>query len=93
MKTIKTKVVHSQTKPAWNVVGTEIGDPYKVARVPYTPHPSDVVADSQNRKEAYELAEFISACFNRASEITNEPEEKPFIKAQPKPYDPTKEIE
>ena len=35
MKTVKTKVVHSQTKSAWNVIGTDLGGKYKIARVPY----------------------------------------------------------
>ena len=32
---IKTKVVHSQTKSAYNVVGTSLGNKYKIARIPY----------------------------------------------------------
>lgn len=65
---IKTKVVHSKTKPAWNVVGTDLGKKYKIARVPYadTPNPDalDVVRD-----EAKIHADFISYCFNNSSQI------------------------
>lgn len=32
---MKTKVVHSQSKTAWNIVGEELGKKYKIARVPY----------------------------------------------------------
>lgn len=64
---IKTKVVHSQTKPAWNVVGTSIPGKYKIARCPY-----QVIEDSENLdtrewKEAFEHATFISDCFNKNS--------------------------
>lgn len=31
---MKTKVVHSESKLAWNVVGTQCGRKYKIARVP-----------------------------------------------------------
>ena len=31
----KTEVKHSQSKNAWNVVGTGLGEKYKIARVPY----------------------------------------------------------
>lgn len=65
---IETKVVHSRTKSAWNVVGCSLGGKYKIARVPY------VVLDhedltSKNRVEAYEHAEYISYCFNISSLI------------------------
>jgi hypothetical protein len=73
MKPIKTKVVHSESKNAWNVIGVTLGDKYKIARVPY------VVFDEEsweaastrnkfealrNKFEALEHAEFISKCFN-----------------------------
>ena len=32
---VKTEVVHSRTKPAWNVIGKQLGGKYKIARVPY----------------------------------------------------------
>lgn len=65
----KTKVVHSMTKPAWNVIGDVCGDKYKIARVPYNVHPSDEEISTRWRKEAYEHAEFISYCFNNSKEI------------------------
>lgn len=63
---IKTKVVHSESKPAWNVVATSHGDKYKIARIPYS---ENVVVNgqqiiNQSKQQAYEHAKFISDCFN-----------------------------
>jgi len=65
---IKTRVVHSQTKSAWNVVGESLGCKYKIARVPYFVTEDDVISE-RNRKEALEHAEFISYCFNKSDQI------------------------
>jgi len=32
---ITTKVSHSESKDAWNVIGTSLGRKYKIARIPY----------------------------------------------------------
>ena len=65
---IKTRVVHSQSKAAWNIVGVQLGRKYKVARVPYIV--TDIPAiDKRERQEAFEQAEFISYCFNNADRI------------------------
>jgi hypothetical protein len=60
---IKTKVVHSQTKSAWNIVGLNAGMKYKIARVPYYVCENDLISE-QNRQEAFTHAEYISWCFN-----------------------------
>jgi hypothetical protein len=60
---IATKVVHSQSKSAWNVVGTKWGGKYKIAIVPYVPS-SDEDVTLLNRQEAYTHAMFISNAFN-----------------------------
>ena len=65
---LKTKVVHSQSKSAWNVVGTEYGRKYKIARVPYVVVNNEEVT-SRNRLEALEHALFISHCFNNSDFI------------------------
>jgi hypothetical protein len=65
---IKTKVVHSQTKAAWNVIGTTIGGKYKIARIPYSCCDNEQITD-KNRIEAYEHAVFIAACFNNSADI------------------------
>ena len=67
---LKTKVVHSQSKSAWNVVGTEYGRKYKVARVPYVVMNQEQEAITKgNRDEAYQHALFISHCFNNSDFI------------------------
>jgi hypothetical protein len=60
---IPTKVIHSQTNPAWNVVGTKLGGKYKIAIVPYESC-IDKEIESRLRKEAYDHAMFISNAFN-----------------------------
>lgn len=32
---IKTLIKHSESKNAWNIIGTKLGGKYKIARVPY----------------------------------------------------------
>ena len=68
MKPIKTKVVHSESKNAWNVVGVTLGDKYKIARVPYDAFDEEdwEAVSTKNKFEALEHAEFISNCFNEA---------------------------
>jgi hypothetical protein len=73
---IKTKVIHSQSKNAYNVVSETLGTTYKVARCPY------VVVDNvdidttlinmKNRLEAFDNAVFISFCFNHFDDICND---------------------
>lgn len=65
---IKTKVVHSQSKAAWNVIGAKLGGKYKIAQIPYVPS-FDVDVIGQNSDEAKTHAEFISYCFNNSSTI------------------------
>jgi len=65
---IKTRVVHSQTKSAWNIVGEKLGGKYKIARVPYLVLDNQELSD-RNRAEAFKHAEFISYCFNHSDAI------------------------
>lgn len=65
---IKTRVVHSQTKSAWNIVGENLGGKYKIARVPYWVLDHQELSD-RNRIEAFKHAEFISYCFNQSDSI------------------------
>ncbi len=67
---IKTAVVHSQTKSAWNVIGDSLGGKYKIARVPYLCVENQEVTDMA-RAEALEHAMFISYCFNHSNLIFN----------------------
>lgn len=65
MKSIEVKVVHSQSKSAWNVIGTFPGQKYKIARIPYLIVENSEILTTQNKNEALEHALFISECFNR----------------------------
>jgi len=56
---MKTRVVHSQSKLAWNVVGTELGLKYKIARVPYE-QSEDEILNTRFKNEALEIAMHIS---------------------------------
>jgi hypothetical protein len=58
-----TKVVHSFSKEAWNIIGTNLGDKYKIARVPYL-ITGDEFRDCLEKSEALNHAIFISKCFN-----------------------------
>lgn len=39
----KWRVKHSESKDAWNVIGTELGSRYKIARCPYLVCHSEIV--------------------------------------------------
>ena len=56
---MKTEVVHSKSKNAWNVVSTEWGGKYKIARVPYSQIDNDIL-DTRRKHEALEIAMHIS---------------------------------
>lgn len=68
MKHIKTKVVHSKSKTAWNVVGDTLDGKYKIARIPYSIYNNDEhdILSVKNKHEALEHAQFISRAFNQA---------------------------
>ncbi|WP_339889817.1 hypothetical protein [uncultured Flavobacterium sp.] len=65
---IKTKVVHSQSKDAWNIVGNALAQKYKIARIPYLITGNKII-DTKEKSEALLHAEFISKCFNKSDEI------------------------
>lgn len=62
---MKTKVVHSISKSAWNVVGDSIGQKHKIARCPYLAIGNEEQI-SKERLQAFEHATFISKCFNES---------------------------
>jgi len=66
MERIHTKVVHSKTKTAWNVVGETLGCKYKIARIPYDVFEGEYSEqiNTRNKHEALEHAQFISDAFN-----------------------------
>lgn len=65
MKPIKTRVVHSESKQAWNIIGTIPGGQYKIARVPYLLIGDNEILDTLAKNKALEYALFISNCFNK----------------------------
>lgn len=69
---IKTKIVHSKSKMAWNVIG-DIPHKYKVARVPYIKG-NDEEGTYAMREEALRHAQFISFCFNNSASILSKKE-------------------
>lgn len=66
---IKTKVVHSETHNAYNVVGTSACDKFKIARLPYMAVERSEKITNANKLEALTHAEFISLCFNNSDKI------------------------
>lgn len=73
---IKTKVIHSESKPAWNVIGTKLGSKYKIARCPYIvsegTDDTTIKINLREKAEALVNAGFISWCFNHSDIIIHE---------------------
>lgn len=55
---MKTQIKHSHSKSAWNIVGTMLGDTYKLARIPYNVCGNESL-DEKERGRALKLAEYI----------------------------------
>lgn len=72
MEKIKTKVVHSQSKTAWNVIGVQSGGKYKIARIPYLVVNDSEILTTKNKYEVLVHAQFISQCFNHSDRIVGE---------------------
>jgi len=66
---IKTKVVHSQSKTAWNIIGEQLGGKYKIARIPYLVVDGSEILTTKNKYEALLHAQFINQCFNNSDKI------------------------
>jgi hypothetical protein len=56
---MKTKVVHSQSKLAWNIIGQELGGKYKIARIPYQQCDMEIL-NTKWKHEALEIALHLS---------------------------------
>lgn len=63
------RVVHSQSKPAWNIVGTVAGGPFKIARFPYVADTGSEVLDTEGKAEALERAQFCAWCINNRERV------------------------
>jgi len=57
---IKTKVVHSQSKTAWNIIGERLGGKYKIARIPYLVVDDSEILTTKNKYEALLLVRSFS---------------------------------
>jgi len=63
---MKTKVVHSQSKTSWNIVGEELGEKYKIARIPYNKIKDSFdtstreIINTREKSEALEIAMHLS---------------------------------
>jgi hypothetical protein len=66
---IEVEVKHSESKPAWNIIGTQPGKKYKIARVPYLVIDGSEMSTEFHKSEALRHAKFISYCFNNSAEI------------------------
>ena len=60
----KVKIKHSESKDAWNIVGTIAGRKYKIARIPYHALEDSKILTTMNKAKALEHAQFICKCFN-----------------------------
>lgn len=70
---IKVKIKHSESKKAWNIIGTMPGEKYKIARIPYHEENGEgwEMYNTRQKAEALKHAEFIVFCFNNSNEILN----------------------
>jgi len=68
---IKVEIKHSESKSAWNIIGTVLGGMYKIARVPYSSETGCQITDATLKFESLENAQFIAFCFNHSKEITD----------------------
>ncbi len=57
-------VKHSESKSAWNIVGTQLGGKYKIARFPYCINYKDEGIQKRERKQALEHAKICCKALN-----------------------------
>jgi len=66
---LEVEIRHSESKTAWNVIGTGLGGRYKIAKVPYDIINGNEVLTTADRVEALNIAKFIAYCLNNSEEI------------------------
>ena len=66
---IKVEIKHSESKNAWNIVGTNLGQKHKIARIPYLVIHGDEILTEIEKSAAHRHAIFISFCFNNSNKI------------------------
>tara|TARA_R110000764_G_scaffold151613_1_gene239095 strand:+ start:524 stop:760 length:237 start_codon:yes stop_codon:yes gene_type:complete len=68
---ITVNIKHSESKNAWNIIGTKAGAKYKIARVPYLKIDDSEILNTRSKAEALKHAEWIRFCFNNSDNILN----------------------
>ncbi len=66
---IIVKVIHSKSKPAWNIVSDELGKKHKIAQLPYLVIEGAKLMTEIEKSEALKQAKFIEYCFNNSNKI------------------------
>ena len=68
IKNIECEVKHSETKDAWNILGTGLGRKFKIARIPYLFLEDDEFYKGK-RQEALSHAEYIAWALNNSEQL------------------------
>jgi len=66
---METKIIHSTSINAWNIVNTKLGGKYKIAIIPYLLIDTDDISTEIQKSEALRHAKFISECLNNSKNI------------------------
>jgi hypothetical protein len=66
---IETKIVHSESKDAWNIVSKTLASKFKIARIPYFAADNNEIITTMNKAEALDHAKFINFCFNNPDKV------------------------
>ena len=61
---ITTIIKHSESKTAWNVIGTTLGERYKYATIPYCKGINEII-NTKEKAESLKIAMFISYSLNK----------------------------
>ena len=66
------KIKHSESKKAWNIIGTMPGSKYKIARIPYSVLEDNDNAEMFNTREkakALEIAQYMVNAINNHKQL------------------------
>lgn len=66
---LRVEIKHSESKSAWNIIGTKLGSKYKVARIPYVVIVGNKTLARNEKDEAFKIAKYLCFCFNNSKEI------------------------
>lgn len=67
----KVEIKHSESKDAWNIISTEPGTKYKIARIPYLQIDNKGLEafNAKKKFEALQIAEYITKILNETKEL------------------------